>query len=192
MKKFYLLSLLALSGCGTVFSSSTQMMNFNSNVKNVSIYANGALVCSSVPCQVDMERGSGTLMILAKARGYEDHIEQVRTKINPVSWGNLLSLYSWTTDFATSSMWKYSRDGIYINMKPVNMANAELKKFKEDSAIRHFVLYNYPQLQLEASKKTSGEYIKALSELTKDNEQTLISKVYKSNSEVDLAQTLVN
>ena len=101
-------SLLLLGACGTIFSGSTQTISFDSNIKeNIDIYANGALVCTKTPCVVDIDRGSAPLTIIAKAKGYEDSVMQDKAKINTVSWGNLLSVYSWTTDFATSSMWKY-------------------------------------------------------------------------------------
>jgi hypothetical protein len=80
-----LVSALALTACGTIFSGSVQNINFSSNVKDVKIYANGALVCSSTPCRVDVDRGSAALTVIAKADGYEDNIMQIKTKINPVS-----------------------------------------------------------------------------------------------------------
>lgn len=190
MKRLIPVSLLLLSACGTVFSGSNQSMNFDSNVKNVSIYVNGAMICSSTPCQVDIERSSSSLMVLAKADGYEDNIQQVRSKINPVSWGNLLSVYSWTTDFATSSMWKYSRDGVYINMKPVNIRKAELETFKRDSEIRHFALMNYGELKAEAAENRTGEYIHSLANLSGICEQKLVVDIRQAKSEVDLANQL--
>ena len=42
-KKFIVLSVLTLTACGTVFNGSSQSIHFESNVKNISIYANGAL-----------------------------------------------------------------------------------------------------------------------------------------------------
>lgn len=39
MKKSVLLSVLVLTACGTIFSGSTQQLTFDSNVKNINIYA---------------------------------------------------------------------------------------------------------------------------------------------------------
>lgn len=192
MKNFLLLSVCMLSACGTVFSGSNQIMNFDSNVKNVSIYANGALVCSSVPCQVDIERASGALIIMAKAKGYEDNIQQIRAKVNPVSWGNLLSVYSWTTDFATSSMWKYSRDGTYINMKPLDMKKADLEMFKKNSEMRYYALMNYSELKIEAASNKIGEYISSLAIMSGINEEALLENINKSQDEVCLVNNLSN
>lgn len=157
MKKLALLPVLAMAGCGTIFSGSTQQMTFDSNVKNINIYANGALVCTKTPCTVDVDRSSSALIVMAKAEGYEDAISQVKSKINTVCWWNLSSGYSWTTDFATDSMWKYTRNGVYINMRPQTMRYGEVKKFNKEAEIKAFALFNYAEIKIE-----NPEYIKTL------------------------------
>ncbi len=193
MKRKFLFSAAAialLTACGTVISGSTQNISFNSNVRQVQIFVNGELVCNSVPCSAEIDRASGSLMIMARARGYEDNIMNIRSQINTTSFFNFFSIYFWTTDLATGSIWKYSRDGIYINMRRAGMQYGEAEKFKKDSAIRHFVLHNYPELRTEAYKGENGEYVQALSSLTKQNGQTLINKINDSYGEVQLAHSL--
>ena len=187
MKRLFLLSILALTACGTIFSGSSQTITFDSNVKEgIQIYADGALVCNKTPCVVNLDRHSGAMTIIAKADGYEDAVMQNKTKINTVAWGNLLSCYSWTTDFATSSMWKYSQDGVYINMIPKNTKKAELDTFTKEAKIKHFALFNYAEIKSE-----NPEYINALSELTKKDESELTRIIAKSTSEVELAHNLI-
>ncbi len=188
--KLTLATVLFLGACGTIFSGSVQNINFNSNVKDVKIYANGALVCSSMPCRVDIDRGSAALTIIAKADGYEDNITQIKTKINPASWGNLISAYSWTTDFATSSMWKYTQDGIYINMEPKNLKKAEAVQFKQDSQVRYFSLINYPELKIEAASNGTSEYVESLATLSNTNSAKLKTIINNSRDEVALAHKL--
>ena len=141
-------------------------------------------------CRADIDRGSSALTIIAKAEGYEDNIMQIKTKINTVSWGNLLSAYSWTTDFATSSMWKYTQDGVYINMEPKNMKKAEVETFTKDSKTRYFSLLNYPELKIEATSKSKGEYITSLSEISNKDTQIITNIINDSNNEVELAHNL--
>lgn len=181
-------SLLLFGACGTIFSGSTQTISFDSNIKeNIDIYANGALVCTKTPCVVDIDRGSAPLTIIAKAKGYEDSVMQDKAKINTVSWGNLLSVYSWTTDFATSSMWKYSESGVYINMRKKDMTTAELNKYNKDAKIKAFALYNFAELKLN-----NPEYTLALQELTAKNSQDLAAVIKQADTEVELANALVN
>lgn len=180
-------SLLLLGACGTIFSGSTQTISFDSNIKeNIDIYANGTLVCTKTPCVVDIDRGSAPLTIIAKAKGYEDSVMQDKAKINTVSWGNLLSVYSWTTDFATSSMWKYSESGVYINMRKKDMTTAELNKYNKDAKIKAFALYNFAELKLN-----NPEYTLALQELTAKNSQDLAAVIKQADTEVELANALV-
>lgn len=180
-------SLLLLGACGTIFSGSTQTISFDSNIKeNIDIYANGALVCTKTPCVVDIDRGSAPLTIIAKAKGYEDSVMQDKAKINTVSWGNLLSVYSWTTDFATSSMWKYSESGVYINMRKKDMTTAELNKYNKDAKIKAFALYNFAELKLN-----NPEYTLALQKLTAKNSQDLAAVIKQADTEVELANALV-
>lgn len=181
-------SLLLLGACGTVFSGSSQTITFDSNIKeNIDIYANGALVCTKTPCVVDIDRGSAPLTIIAKAKGYEDSVMQDKAKINTVSWGNLLSVYSWTTDFATSSMWKYSESGVYINMRKRDLTAVELNKYNKDAKIKAFALYNFAELKLN-----NPEYTLALKELTGKNQQELTSIIQNSATEVKLATVLTD
>ena len=180
-------SLLLLGACGTIFSGSTQTISFDSNIKeNIDIYANGALVCTKTPCVVDIDRGSAPLTIIAKAKGYEDSVMQDKAKINTVSWGNLLSVYSWTTDVATSSMWKYSESDVYINMRKKDMTTAELNKYNKDAKIKAFALYNFAELKLN-----NPEYTLALQELTAKNSQDLAAVIKQADTEVELANALV-
>ncbi len=175
-----------LPACGTIFSGSTQSITFDSNVKdNIEIYANGALVCNKTPCTVDIDRSSASLTIMAKAKGYEDAVMQDKTKINTASWGNLLSIYSWTTDFATSSMWKYTQDGIYINMRPQEKQSAQNKQFEKDSNIRRFALYNYSEIKIG-----NKEYLLALEDLTGQNQSELQEIIKQSKTEAELANKL--
>ncbi|MDO4184152.1 MAG: hypothetical protein Q4D11_02780 [Rhodospirillales bacterium] len=188
MKKIVLLSSLLLCSCGTLFSGSSQTITFDSNVKGpIQIYADGALVCNKTPCVVDIDRHSGPMSITAKAKGYEDFIAQNKTRINTVSWLNLFGLYSWTTDFATSSMWKYSQDGIYINMEKSNMKVSEAVKFKKETQIRRFALYNYSELKIG-----NNEYIEALKELTNKTADELTTIIAQSKTEVELAENLAS
>ena len=181
-------SLLLLGACGTIFSGSSQTITFDSNIKeNIDIYANGALVCTKTPCVVDIDRGSAPLTIIAKAKGYEDSVMQDKAKINTFSWGNLLSVYSWTTDFATSSMWKYSASGVYINMRKKDMTTAELNKYNKDAKIKAFALYNFAELKLN-----NPEYTLALQELTAKSSQELADTVKQADTEIELANALVN
>jgi hypothetical protein len=87
-------------------------------------------------------------------------------------------------------MWKYTQDGVYINMEPKNMKKAEALQFKQESQIRHFSLLNYPELKIEAAGNKQGEYIESLAVMSATNPQNLKLVINNSKDEVDLAHKL--
>lgn len=193
-KKLFILFPLLLCACGTIFNGSTQTITFDSNVKDVKIYVNGQQMCNQVPCSIDVERASSPLIVMAKSDGYKDGVANVKSKINPTAWFNILWLYgsfsAATTDYAMGGLWKYTQDGVYINMEPEKMKHAEVKKFRKDSLIRAFSLYNYKDLQAEAAAHRKGEYVQALSELSGVPADKLKPIIMKSQTEVSLAHNL--
>ncbi len=194
MKKILFILPLLLTACGTIFSGSTQTISFDSNVKDVKIYVNGQQVCTQVPCSIDVDRESSPLIVMAKRDGYKDGMANIKSKINPTAWFNVLWLYgsfsAATTDYAMGGLWKYTQDGVYINMELENMKHAELQKFRKNSQIRAFSLFNYKDLQMEAALHQNGEYTKALSELTGLSAKELHPTIIESRTEVSLAHNL--
>ena len=181
-------SLLLLGACGTVFSGTSQKINFDSNInENIEIYVNGRLVCNQTPCSAEIERDSAPLTITAKAQGYEDAIVYDRSRINKAAIGNLFSVYSWTTDFVSGAVWKYSEDGVYLHMRKKNMTKAETDLYNQKANIKSFALYNFAELKLN-----NPEYTLALKELTGKSQQELTYIIKNSATEVELATSLTN
>lgn len=73
-------------------------------------------ICKT-PCVYPLERKSGSVVVVAKKKGYEDKQIVLRSGLNNASILNLTFWPSWLTDVATGGMWQYSRDGIYIDME---------------------------------------------------------------------------
>ena len=116
MKKIVLFGALLLSACGTVFNGTEQDISFDSNLKGVTIFVDGMQICKT-PCVYPLERKSGSVVVVAKKKGYEDKQIVLRSGLNNASILNLTFWPSWLTDVATGGMWQYSRDGIYIDME---------------------------------------------------------------------------
>ena len=165
MKKIYLIAVLFLAACGTIFSGSTQDVSFDSNISGVKIYADGLEICKT-PCVFPLERKSSTTIITAKKKGFSDKQIILRSHLNKIAILNLTFWPSWLTDVATGGMWQYRRDAVYVDMEKENPTHADLNNV----AIRRFALFGYDELKLEASaKNVSGDYILSLSELCQKN-----------------------
>lgn len=192
MKKYLLLFPILLSACGTIFSGTTQTITFDSNVKDIKVYVNGQQVCNQVPCSIDVDRESSSLIITAKKEGYKDNLTNIKSKVNGITWFNLLFSYGFTTDFAMGGMWKYTQDGVYINMEPENIKHADARKFHKDTLTRAFSLYNYKDLKMEAAAHKNGEYTQTLSLLTNLSSDELHPIIQNAHTEVSLAHKLTD
>lgn len=203
MRKLAFLPVLALTltACGTVFNGSSQDIQFDSNVKGVEIYVNGMKACKT-PCVYPLDRQSSTVVIKAKKPGYAEQQTIIKSELSNVAILNLTFWPSWLTDVATGGMWKYSRDGIYIEMEggrnympgSNQRYNPYYDRYSEqkskDREIRRFSLYNYGELRNEAANQKAGEYIKTLAVLSGKSETDLIQTINKADGEVNLAHTL--
>lgn len=164
---------LTLSACGTMFNGSSEKVSFDSNVKNVSIYENGALLCST-PCEAKVTHKNGTVYLTAKKSGYEPVTFRLMPETSGWFWMNIFSLglYGSTTDYASGGMYKFEHDRYYAEMVRAGSDAARAKK----SRIRKFILQNYPQIRSEiAEHHEYGEHLQSLSDLTGLPAETLMS-----------------
>lgn len=161
MKKYLIFAWsLLLSGCGTIFSGTQQSVTINSNVQEAKVYVNGMPSCTT-PCAVNLKRASSNAFIILKKEGYLDVTAPLVSEINPISIINLSNLYSWTTDYLSGGVWRYSPDAVYVEMEKKQMTQAERGRFKKASEISRFVLFNFHTL-----KSGSAEHLHSLAELS--------------------------
>lgn len=191
MKKLYLLSFLLLTACGTLFNGGSQDMKFDSNVKGVELYVDGARVCKT-PCVYPVERRASSFVVVAKKKGYEEQYQTVRSSWSKITLLNLWFPLSWTTDLASGGMWKYDRDGIYIEMEKEERNTAQLEQDKKDKETRRFALFGYGELKAEAASHKVGDYTQALMALTDKTANELFEEVNNATSQVALAHSLTN
>ena len=158
-----LLSVLALSGCGTIVGGSSQNISIDSNVKGVEIFDGGMKLCET-PCTVRLARERSEKTLIARKNGYEETRILVGTSLNLFTLGNLISYTGFTTDAVTGAVWEYSPDSYYVNMMRNEKESRKEELLKKE--IRRFILKNYDALRMEAGSGKS-EYTKSLSSMTK-------------------------
>ena len=186
MKKFQaVIALFLLSGCGTVFSGTQQSVTVSTNVEQAKVYVNGMPMCST-PCAVDLKRSSGNMFIMLKKEGYVDTTVPLTSQFNAVSIINLSSIYSWTTDFLSGGVWRYSPDAVYVEMDTKDMTKAETEQSRKISQIRRFVLFNYSAL-----KSGNKEHLTSLSSLTGLKTDRLSELMKSASNEIEAADKIV-
>lgn len=137
-------------------------------------------------CAVDLKRTSGNVIIMLKKEGYQDAIVPLTSQFNPVSIINLSSVYSWTTDFLSGGVWKYSPDAVYVEMDRKDMTKAETEQARKISQIRRFVLFNYAAL-----KSGHQEHLASLSVLTGLKTERLGDLIKNASDEIAAADKIV-
>ncbi len=162
--------LLLLSGCGSIMHGSTQTLFFESNVDGVHI--TGSSFSCVTPCTVSVKRHGAPLYLTAQKQGYKTAQGTIETSFSIffILGTTTGGIYSTTTDFLTSSIYKYDEDKYFFDMIPENALEAS----KTDK-IRRYVLTNYPHLQKEFYQASAGEYLTNLSLMTHIETEELLA-----------------
>lgn len=179
-----------LSACGTIFNGSSQKVSFDSNVKNVRIYENGAFLCMT-PCTASIPRGSDSYFLTAKKNGYEDVSLRLASSASAWFWMNISSLgfYGSTTDFASGGMWKYDRDSVFVEMEKEGGKDVSASR----SQIRKYVLKNYAEIRKEiASGDEDGDYLTELALLTDMSVQEVSALGESASNGVEFTRLLLD
>lgn len=185
MKQFLIFSaVLFLSGCGTVFSGTNQTVTVNANVERAKVYVNGMPACST-PCAVDLNRSNINTTLILKKDGYEESVFVLKSQFNPIALINLTMVYSWTTDFISGGVWRYSPDSLYVEMEKSNMTQAERGQFKKTSEVSRFILFNFYAL-----KSGSAEHLHSLAKLSGLNEKRLKHLLLSCFNEIDAVRQI--
>ena len=126
MKKYGILILVAVliagfSSCATIFTGTTQNVNFDSNQKGAIVRVNGQPV-GSTPCNVSVKKSSKATIHFSK-EGYEDNLVELKGRFNATSLLGILldwGIISIPTDFITGAAWKYSNTSVYAQLIPTD------------------------------------------------------------------------
>ena len=182
--------LICLTACGSIFSGTTQNIQFDANEKDVKIFIDGFFACKT-PCATDISRAYDGANVRFEKEGFVTQSAKLKTRVNNASFFNLIFLYSWTTDALSGGLWKYNQDSIFINMEKEKMKKAERDIFEKDTEIRRFVLFNFDNISAEAISNQNGEYIQTLSQLSGIDGRKLTRLAKDSNNAVNLADKII-
>ncbi len=110
---------LGLTSCATILSKSSQAITFN-GMEGTRIYSDGMKIASigqsgSVTTLVKKQLSDKPL--IAKKEGYKPYPFVLSTKIQPLSFLNLLDVLGWGIDLATGKVKKYENTFIELDME---------------------------------------------------------------------------
>jgi hypothetical protein len=157
-----LLALACLSGCGTIFTGTSDEIKFSSNVPGVRLTIDGQFK-GELPLTVTQSRsfmGNGeTFKAKFEAPGYETQEFILKRQFNMVA---VLDITSITTsggiDLLTGSLWQFEPKEYHIQMVKKGKGSAEIER---ELRVWHYALMNYRRIQADLAKG-GGEYLDSL------------------------------
>jgi hypothetical protein len=115
-KTIAVLLMTSLTGCGTLFTGTTQTVQINSIPSGATVQVNGA-DRGQTPMPVTLKKGATGQMITLSKDGYEKNSFVPQTCFNPVSICNLVFILPWVIDACDGAMYKYDPDSYNIQLK---------------------------------------------------------------------------
>ena len=163
--------LLLFSSCASLFSGSTQHISIDSEPQGAEVRIGGQNI-GTTPTTVRIKRRSrdmtsyGRSIILEKP-GYKTHQHYIKSKVNFVSFLNLINLLFWGIDFATGALVSYD-DYNYFNLSKEDSAPPQnLNKTPDNTPSKD----HYQQLR--ELKKLLDEEILTQEEFQREKEKIL-------------------
>lgn len=114
-----LITLLSLSSCGTLFTSSRQSITFTGE-EGVKIYDNGqkiATIGQSGETVVSIRKKLSSKELIAKKDGYKPTPLRLEASVQPVSFINLLNVVAWAIDLGTQKAAKWETTYFEVDME---------------------------------------------------------------------------
>jgi hypothetical protein len=152
---------IALTGCATIISGTSQKMTFDSSPPDAKIIVNGEIV-GSTPATLDLRRDANTIISIQKA-GYVPEIFPPANRLNPAFWFDiaLLSPIGIVVDLGTGASLKYDPDNYQFTLHPLDKGLSLMNAEDMRSEVSQFVANNYGAIGHELHKD-KGEHLVAL------------------------------
>lgn len=141
-----------LASCATVFSDSSDVINFTSVPPGAVVLVNNKEI-GKTPLSQKFDRDTfAKSYVTVRFEGHQDQKFLLKKQLNKVSLINFTFWPSWATDALSGSMIQYSPNNYHVFLKPQQLA----QKQEQD-----FILKNYRSL-LNDIARGDGEYLNSL------------------------------
>lgn len=153
-------SALALGGCATIFSGTSQNVTFTSEPAGASVMINGNVI-GTTPLTYELKRSTFKhATVTFRKKGYESERFPLKKTLNSTALINCTSVLSWGTDALTGAMMEYSPDKYFVELTPGARKAGSL----EHRWALQFVLVHHRQLTTAIARR-DGEALRTLAEL---------------------------
>jgi hypothetical protein len=107
-------SILTLTSCATIFTGTSETIQFDSNVQGAKVEMDGVEV-GRTPHTMKVKKSFNGIMTMS-SEGYISKNFELQKSFNPVSILNLASLPFWLIDILTGAVNKYDQKGYKITL----------------------------------------------------------------------------
>lgn len=115
-----LIMMLTFSGCGTLFTGTSELVTISSEPEKGKVYVNGTYI-GLAPASASLKRDQDHVIVVKK-EGYEDASATLTRKFNAVAILNTVGLLCWIVDAVTGGMWKFDRNMISVQLEELKPA----------------------------------------------------------------------
>jgi len=150
-------TLLAITGCATLFSSTSQIVRFESNPSNAEVFLNGKSI-GFTPLEVDIKKSTfDNFPLRFQKEGYKTVQQPLKKGLNNTALFNFTGMSSWATDAISGAMIQFTPDNYYIELTPQSASLEQQEQIKG----RLFIVANQQGIKEEIAKG-KGEHLKSI------------------------------
>ncbi len=174
------LTVLLISGCATLFSSTTQVVKFESYPSGAELYIDGNLV-GKTPIEVEMKKETfHNYTYQFRLEGYVTYQQRLTKELNKTALFNTVMWPSWATDALTGAMIEFSPANYYVELKPRNSALRD----QPDSLKRLYTASNFLHIK-EDIAQGSGQNTTAIAKMyhLTDEQTKVFEKLMKNQGQ---------
>lgn len=137
-------SVIALAGCATIVSGTSQTVSFESEPEGVTVRVNGKSI-GKTPTSARLDKRKNQTLTF-ELEGYRTVTKDLQTGIDPWVIGNIIigGVFGTTTDFASGAIYEYSPDQYFVTLPPEKGTGGLLNHSQQ---VKRFIVANFNGLQ---------------------------------------------
>ena len=170
-----LLACTSMTGCGTIFTGTTDDIKFTSNVPGVRLTIDKQPK-GELPITVKQSRGfmnGESFTAKFEAPGYETQEFQLKRNFNTVAVLDITSIpTSGGIDFITGSLMRFEPTEYHIEMRKKGKGSAE---YERELRLRSFALMNYRKVQSDIARG-GGEHLDSFADAVSGADRSAIAE----------------
>lgn len=148
---------VAVAGCATVISGTTQMMTISSNVDGAEIFLDGEKI-GTTPFTAAVPKNKSAVRV--EAEGYQGENLSLSKSIDPMFFGNIIigGTLGSITDFATGAAFQYAPSTYQVELRARGQSE---QAYRGQLATRKFAMVYATEISQDIAAG-GGEYLDAL------------------------------